>query len=324
MPLFAEIKDDFEDGVIDAVKWEGSSGTIRETGGRAGILSDTGFPALRTPATYSLIGSSVFARPYPAPAGTSTGSATSEMLIDSPTGGTRLIIIVNSVTNEIHFRSDVGYGDAAGVTLVYSATEHAWWRFREATGTVYMETSPDASTWTIRRQVATPDWITAGNNPLFFSTHREDGALTHYFEVDNVNLVPVVATAPATPINLAITPSDTSAIVSWTASDGATDYDIEYRKVSEDTSVPDQTVAPWSTVTLTAPVGHSWSQSSGKAVAFSGTGETVSFVAPPSMSSQNLVFSYGSGSITVAVGRAKTGVKQADGTFKPVRNRRLI
>lgn len=191
MPAFSTLQDNFDDGVI-GIQWQGSYGGVSESGGKGRILSDTGYPGFKTPAVYSLIGSAVFAEIFPAAAGTSTGSATSEMLIDSPTGGTRILIVVNTVSNQIQFRNDAGYGDAANVTVAYSATVMRWWRIREAAGQVHMETSPDCVTWAIRRRFTTPAWVTTGNNPLVFSTHRDNGALTNYFEFDNVNLAPVV------------------------------------------------------------------------------------------------------------------------------------
>src|SRR5206468_4627856 len=41
------------------------------------------------------------------------------------------------------------------VDLTYVPTTHLWWRIREASGTVYWETSPDGVTWTQQASVAT-------------------------------------------------------------------------------------------------------------------------------------------------------------------------
>lgn len=326
MPTFATLKDDFEDGVRGP-QWAPSYGTIRETGGRAGILSENGYPALRTESTYTLIGSQVFVRAYPAPAGNATGAVGSEALIDSPTGGTRLLIYVDAYAGQIQFRSDTGYGDGAGVSLPYDPVAHAWWRFREAAGIVYMETSPDAVTWTVRRQVPTPAWVTAGNYPLHFSTHRETGDLTsYYFEIDNVNTTPAAPTPPATPTGITITPSADSAVVSWTAVPDATGYDVEYRHVGEapPTAGNDQSVSPWLTVTLTGTGTGTWTQISGPTVVLEGTGTTCTFTAPPSMSEQTLVFDYGGDIVTVTVTRARTGIVAADGTVRPVQMRTVL
>lgn len=42
------------------------------------------------------------------------------------------------------------------VSPTYNATDHAWWRIREASGTVYFDAAPDGSTWTNLGSGATP------------------------------------------------------------------------------------------------------------------------------------------------------------------------
>lgn len=211
MAAFDTLQDGFDDGALDtATRWKGSYGALREQGGRAGIQSGEGYPALRTPAAYTLTGSEVFARVHPAPAGTAT-SATSEMLVDNG-AGTRLIIITNTATGTIEFRSDSGYGDANKTSIPYDPVGHAWWRFRETAGTVYMETSPDCVTWATRRQVPTPGWITDGTgDPLFFSTHRNTPDAGLWFEVDNVNVAP----APTGPTTSMLLPDGTWQNIRW-------------------------------------------------------------------------------------------------------------
>lgn len=317
MALFSTLTDNFDDGVVGPL-WEGSSAEVIEVGGRARIPSADGYPSLRTPAIHSLVGSSVYAKIFPAPKGTSTGGVTSEMLVDSPTGGTRLIIQVNTENNEIVFRSDVGYGDAGSKTLAYNPISHRWWRMREAAGQVYMETSPDANTWTVQRQVATPAWITTGNNPLIFSTHRGNGDFIYYMEVDNLNTPQETPVIPDVPANVSVTPYDSRAEVYWIGDDQATEYEIEYQVV-EAPVVEERTVQPWTPVTLTSAEAGSWTQVAGSAIALGGSGSTRTFTAPPSMNNQVLEFAFGSKTFTINIPRASHGIKVADGSVTPIR-----
>jgi hypothetical protein len=41
----------------------------------------------------------------------------------------------------------------------YDGSAQLWWRFREASGTLYVETSPDDATWTAQTSGPTPSWI---------------------------------------------------------------------------------------------------------------------------------------------------------------------
>ncbi len=41
----------------------------------------------------------------------------------------------------------------------YTMASHLWWRIRESGGTLFLETSPDAHSWTVIHSGATPPWI---------------------------------------------------------------------------------------------------------------------------------------------------------------------
>lgn len=84
----------------------------------------------------------------------------------------------------------------------------------------------------------------------------------------------------------------------------------------------DQTVDPWSTVTLTGtPSGGSWSQTSGPSVTLSGSGAVRTFTAPASMSQQVLGFQYGEDSMTVTIRSARVGIVTGGGGLTPARFR---
>jgi len=44
-------------------------------------------------------------------------------------------------------------------TVPYSMSNHLWWRIRDDNGTLLLETSPNASAWTIVHSASTPPWI---------------------------------------------------------------------------------------------------------------------------------------------------------------------
>jgi hypothetical protein len=56
----------------------------------------------------------------------------------------------------LHFGTRVGGAYSTIVPdITYDPVQHAWWRIRESSGTVYCETAPDGKTWTVR--ATTPD-----------------------------------------------------------------------------------------------------------------------------------------------------------------------
>jgi hypothetical protein len=57
----------------------------------------------------------------------------------------------------LHFGHHVGGVYSTVVNdIPYDPVQHAWWRFREAAGIVYWETSPDGKNWTIQGQQSDP------------------------------------------------------------------------------------------------------------------------------------------------------------------------
>jgi hypothetical protein len=79
-------------------------------------------------------------------------------------------------------------GSNNDTSVTYNATDHAYWRFRESGGTVYWDTSPDASTWTNQKSAATPAWVANGAYVNLTAGHwqAQPEAVTTYF--DNLNV----------------------------------------------------------------------------------------------------------------------------------------
>lgn len=185
MPTFAELVDDFEDGVLDTGLWSGSYGDPDEVGGRARIPCTTGYAGLKSGSIYTLTGSGIAIRLHaPAPDGATTAAAS--CLVLSSTGGTDAGFIVDSAQTAVGLYLREGYADGAAVFLTYSAVDHAWLRFREDAGTLYWDTSPDGVDWTNRRTAATPAWAADSNLAFLIEGHRDAGT-PDFVEVDSVN-----------------------------------------------------------------------------------------------------------------------------------------
>lgn len=191
MPLFSTLVDDFNDGNIDTTLWSQSYGALSESGGRLGIPSTTGWNACVSGYSYTLVGSSVFIEVFPAAGTGNTGEAWTNVQISGATNSTRLVIEYRATDNQIRFSSDVDWWDPNGVVIPYDATAMKYWRFRENSGTLYYETAPDAATWTVRHQIATPTWVTGAEKDALrfaFETHQDAGESIAYY--DNVNVAP--------------------------------------------------------------------------------------------------------------------------------------
>lgn len=194
MALISSLKDDFNDNAVDPVRWPHSFGSYAEVGGRARVICDTGFNAYSSAAAYTLAGSAVYLRGYPPAAGGATAEAWAQVLVLSGTGGTDLGFELRALTAQLVMFSRTGFFDPTAVAIPYSASDHAWLRIRETSGTTYWETSADALTWTVRRSLASPTWV--GGTAIEFQliAHRSDGA-NDFAEFDNVNTPPPMGTA---------------------------------------------------------------------------------------------------------------------------------
>jgi len=63
---------------------------------------------------------------------------------------------------QLQFLSQVA-GATTGPSVTFDASTHRHWRFRETSGTLYWETSPDGKSWTEQRQLQTPDFARVVN-----------------------------------------------------------------------------------------------------------------------------------------------------------------
>ncbi|KOT94488.1 hypothetical protein ADK70_12475 [Streptomyces rimosus subsp. pseudoverticillatus] len=187
MGLIANLIDNFNDGVIGP-EWGNYYGGVSETGGRARVPCTTGFAGYQSAYQWTLAGSSVYVQVPTRPAASGATEAYCAFMVNSGVDGTRIGFTINVVTTMLRMQSDVGYFDATAVEIAYSGTTHLWLRIRETGGNVLWDTSPDGSTWTNRRTLATPSWVTTGIDTcaLDLSAHRSSGT-TDFAEYDRVN-----------------------------------------------------------------------------------------------------------------------------------------
>ena len=190
MPLFATFTDNFNDNTVGSA-WGNSYGGVSETGGRARVPCAVGtYAGYQTAKIYTLAGSSVYLQiPVAAAAASATVEAQTVFCVTpDPLAGLNLAFNINTVAGTIRCESNVAYSDGAVTSLTYDATAHKWLRFRETGGNVLWDTSPDGSTWTNRRTLATPAWVSAAVNTLALDlfSYRNNGT-ANYSEFDNVN-----------------------------------------------------------------------------------------------------------------------------------------
>lgn len=191
MALLDTLRDDFDDGVIDAAKWPDTYqvGGCSETGGRARVSCNTNFNAYASATVYTLQESQARCRLYPPADGGATNEAWAQLLITSSTSGTDVVIEVNAATGMLGMQVRVGFFDAGAVTLPYDPVAHAWLRIRETDGDLLWQTSPDGLTWTTRRTVASPAWVADADLQVQLISHR-DGGTNDFAEFDNFNVNP--------------------------------------------------------------------------------------------------------------------------------------
>ncbi|TVL89757.1 hypothetical protein [Streptomyces sp. SAJ15] len=178
-----QLVDDFDDNVIDTELWAHNFGTVTEAGGRARVACDSGFNAYSSSRSWTLANSKVHVRVYPAIGAT----AAAQVLVMSGIVGTDIGFEINTDIGVLAMFSRVGWGDPDAVYIVFNATDHAWLRLRENAGTVYWETSPDGSTWTVGRSDTSPDWLAWTILEYQLITHRAAGT-DDFTEFDNVNI----------------------------------------------------------------------------------------------------------------------------------------
>ena len=187
MPSLSSLVDNFNDNVIGP-DWGNSYGGVTETGGRARVPCTTGFAGYQTAYSWTLAGASFFVKVPTVPAASTATEAYCGILVNSGIDGTRIGFTIKAVGNLLRMQSDSGYFDGGAVEITYDPVAHAFLRLREDGTNVYWDTSPDGTTWTNRRTLASPAWIATAIDQcaLDMGAHRDAGT-DDYAEYDLFN-----------------------------------------------------------------------------------------------------------------------------------------
>lgn len=195
MALISTLTDNFDDNTVNATLWPNNFGGYSETGGRARVTCDANYNAYSSALIYTLDESSILVRVFPPAAGGATTEAWAQVLILSGTAGTDLMFEVDARLGNLNMSNRVGYADATSTQITYSATDHAWLRFRETGGQTMWDTSPNGLAWTNRKTVTSPAYVTSTTLEFQMISHRNNGT-NDFSEFDNVNVPPVLSTPP--------------------------------------------------------------------------------------------------------------------------------
>ncbi|MEV4784002.1 hypothetical protein AB0K53_00860 [Streptomyces tuirus] len=188
MPSLSTLVDTFNDNVIGP-NWGDSYGGANEAGGQARVPCAAGtYAGYQTGRAWTFAGASIYLKLATRPAASTGTNVTANFLIICATPGTSVGFEYNAVTGVLRLASNVDYWDDDAVELTYSPTDHLWLRLREDGTNVYWDTSPNGTTWTNRRTLATPAWIPASvdDTAVDLWAYRDAG-VTDYAAYDNVN-----------------------------------------------------------------------------------------------------------------------------------------
>jgi hypothetical protein len=176
VPSLSSLVDNFNDGVI-APDWGNSYGGVYEAAGLAHVPCTTGYAGYQTAYSWTLAGSSFFVKVVSIPAASTATEAYCGVIVNGDTSGTRIGFTIKAVGGLLRMQSDSGFFDPGAVEIPYDPVAHAFLRLREDGTNVYWDTSPDGTTWTNRRTLASPAWIATAIDScaLDLSAHRDAG-----------------------------------------------------------------------------------------------------------------------------------------------------
>jgi hypothetical protein len=177
-PPISTLSDDFNDGTIDTAKWTVVQGTAAESGGHLRTLLQTTYTFVVASSSYDLRNGSVTVEAFPL-----TSEDGDDTYLGLEGSSPTILIEVWNDTGTVSLWCQIG---ATTSEIAYNATSHRWWRMREASGTLYLETSPDRSAWTV--QVSSPTVSVSAVKPRFAGGSWYTDWANRYSEFDNLNV----------------------------------------------------------------------------------------------------------------------------------------
>lgn len=149
MALISTLIDTFPGTQLDS-KWA-VDGTVTVANNSVAVPSLGSYPSFNSVASYTLVGSSIYAKVTP-PKANDGGEQMGFLLTDSLSAdNTHVQIFVNGAGNISMEVKSAGTVVSTQATTLTAATNPGWWRVRDdGAKKVYFDTSPDGTTWTNR------------------------------------------------------------------------------------------------------------------------------------------------------------------------------
>lgn len=132
-----------------SARWGGYGSNPSVASNQLSIVPTGAYPGIYSAVTYDLTSSYVMVQLVQAP-NVGNGSISTFMNVQVSSGNQEEIGWENG---QLVFREQVS-GVNSDTSVAYNATNHKWLRIREASGTVYWETSADSLNWSLQRSKA--------------------------------------------------------------------------------------------------------------------------------------------------------------------------
>lgn len=186
---FETLTDNFNDNSINATLWNDDN--CSETGGQMVVTANTStgtYNGITSTSHYDLTESSAFIQLVNA-GDTSLSFTTYILELYNDTVDLYWAIEYGATDEIVAYKSPDSVNYTEKYRATYSSTDHKWFRIREASGTVYWDTSADGSSWTNRASDATGYTLTS-LTAFFGVGNPGSGSTTVTF--DNFNIVPEI------------------------------------------------------------------------------------------------------------------------------------
>lgn len=140
---------------LDSAKWSTVNvGGITFASGLVTIPAATHYPELSSLVAYDLTNSSCVLKISSMPNHDATDNSVAGGLSLFASAATDDVLEITGDATSLVARERVG-GVSSETTFAYNATNHKWWRIRSTGTTVFWETSPDGTTWTVQKTKTT-------------------------------------------------------------------------------------------------------------------------------------------------------------------------
>lgn len=189
-PAISTLQDDFNDASLDTSKWSNWSGArVTESGGTLNIATTTSaiYSGIDSQNAYDLTGSSIYVQLNDA--GNLNLTSLEDAFVLKIDDNNRVFFNISGYDGTIAAYKQVSGSSSSLASATYSSTNHKWLRFRESSGTLYWETSADATNWNVLYSEASPITITSLKVSLVAGTWDTEASTTTV-KYDNVNITP--------------------------------------------------------------------------------------------------------------------------------------